>query len=114
LPRAFTLEVRGLIERDTGDWDSARRTLDFALQQRHAEADVFRLHFARTHRAFIGCKLGEPNARRELENCLAFWREQSNSPWIANTLLYLAEVHIDSQEWDAAQAALQEAQQLNR
>ncbi|MDW8107798.1 MAG: hypothetical protein RMK45_10020, partial [Armatimonadota bacterium] len=111
---AFTLEMCGVLERDMGNLPAARRTLDRALERRRAEGDRFRLHFARTHRAHVGWRLGEPDARDELEACLAFWRTQNNSPWIALTLLYLAEVYIATRAWERAHAALAEAHQRNQ
>ncbi|MCX7926057.1 MAG: winged helix-turn-helix domain-containing protein [Fimbriimonadales bacterium] len=111
---AFTMEVRGLIERDAGDLQAARRSLDRALTQRRAEGDQFRLHFARTHKAHLNCRLGEPDALEELQACLAFWREQDNSPWIATTLLYLAEAQLARGEQAAAQESLAESLRRNR
>ncbi|MCS7301113.1 MAG: hypothetical protein NZ556_06115, partial [Fimbriimonadales bacterium] len=111
---AFTLEIRSLIERDAGDLQAARRSLDRAHALRRAEGDQFRLHFARTHKAHLDCQLGEPDALEELQACLAFWREQDNSPWIATTLLYLAEAQMARGERTEAQDALTESLQRNR
>ncbi|MCS6919572.1 MAG: hypothetical protein NZM28_07365 [Fimbriimonadales bacterium] len=112
--KAYALDVRALIERDRGDWQAARRTLERALEQRRADGDAFRLHHTRTHLAYLRCKLGEPDARRELHACLDFWRECDNSPWIAATLVYLAEAQIAAGELNDARAALAESLQRNR
>jgi tetratricopeptide (TPR) repeat protein len=114
LSQSFILEIRGLIERDRGDLWAARRFMERALQQRERDGDLFRLHFARTHRAHLDCKLGEPHAVDELMACLDYWRAQENSPWIATTLLYLAEAQIAAGQTEAARASLAEALQRNR
>ncbi|MCX7925946.1 MAG: winged helix-turn-helix domain-containing protein [Fimbriimonadales bacterium] len=111
---AFVLEVCGHIERDRGDKREALSYYDRALQRRIDEGDPFRLHFARTHRAYAGCQLGDPDALGELQACLTFWREQDNSPWIATTLLYLAEIQIARGELEAARDSLAESLQRNR
>lgn len=112
--KAYQLDIRGLVERDMGDWQAARRTFDRALEQRRADGDSFRLHHTRTHRAYIGWKLGEPYARDELNACLSHWRALDNSPWIAATLLYLAEAQIAAGELEAARESLAESLQRNR
>lgn len=114
LSQAFTLEIRGLIERDRGDLWAARRFMERALQQRERDGDPFRLHFARTHRAYLDCKLGQPHAVDELMACLDYWRTHENSPWIATTLLYLAEIQMATGQIEAARASLAEALQRNR
>ncbi len=111
---AFTLEVRGLIERDRGDLRAAMRCFDRALQRRTDEGDPFRLHFARTHRAHASGLLGDPDAMDELQACLSYWRNQDNSPWMATTLLYLAEVELARGNWAEARNALTESLQRNR
>ncbi len=100
-------------------WGAMARACTFdandpALQRRIAEGDPFRLHFARTHRAHASGLLGDPDAIDELQACLSYWREQNNSPWMATTYLYLAEIELARGNLVAARGALAESLQRNR
>ncbi|MCX7993824.1 MAG: winged helix-turn-helix domain-containing protein [Fimbriimonadales bacterium] len=111
---ALMLEVAALCAADLGNLNDALAHAADAMRLREREDDRTRLYFTRTHYAYLRARAGEPEAVKELEACLQYWREQGWRPWQATTLQYLAEAYALHGEPVRAQSALEEAILLNR
>lgn len=111
---AMMWELAALCAAEMGNLEEALRYAAEAARLREREDDLPRKLFTRTHYAYLRARAGNPDALKELEECLQFWRTLHWRPWQATTLLYLAETYAQYRETAHARAALEEAVQLNQ
>jgi predicted ATPase len=111
---AMMWELAALCAAEMGNLEEALRYAAEAARLREREDDLPRKQFTRTHYAYLRARAGNPDALKELEECLQFWRTLDWRPWQATTLLYLAETYAQYGETARARAALEETIQLNQ
>jgi predicted ATPase/DNA-binding SARP family transcriptional activator/predicted Zn-dependent protease len=111
---AMMWELAALCAAEMGNLEEALRYAAEAVRLREREDDLPRKQFTRTHYAYLRARAGNPDALKELEECLLFWRTLHWRPWQATTLLYLAETYAQYGETAHARVALEEAIQLNQ
>lgn len=99
---------------EMGDFTAAHHYAEHALHQRALQDDPYRLHYSQTiYYGVRGLTAPDPEAIRNLEECLRFWEVREMAPWRANTLYYLAGALTTAGETARAHDALNTAIHLN-